>query len=81
MSGSGWNMGMNGSGLMIMLLLVLLVAGVIAVLALVRNQGTHVRHIGSLAEADRSLQIVRERFAKGELTREQFEVLKRDLGN
>ncbi len=32
-------------------------------------------------EGDRAMDVLRERYAKGELTREQFEQMKRDLGS
>jgi Short C-terminal domain len=36
---------------------------------------------GFIPVTDRTLQIVRERLARGELTREQFEAIKHDLGH
>ena len=41
------------------------------VIALLRNSGSNDRN--------RSMEILRERYAKGEITKEQFETIKKDL--
>jgi putative membrane protein len=72
MMGYGW--GMTGVGWFGMMLFWVLV--IVAVVFLVRSfEGFWPR----LPRADRSLEIARERFAKGELTREEFEAVKKSL--
>ena len=76
------HMGMMGWGgwfygpLMMVVFFALLVG---AVLLIVRLLGTDSRD-GGTGPGDRAVQILRERFAKGEITREEFEEAKKVLG-
>ncbi|WP_295814149.1 SHOCT domain-containing protein [uncultured Deinococcus sp.] len=75
--GYGYGMGLGGLGWIGMVLfLALLIVGVVL---LVRALGDQARPGGGTAH-DRALGIARERYARGELTREQFEALRHDLG-
>lgn len=74
----GWHMwwGAWGVGMLLFMLLfwVLLLAGIIALLRWTfGGTGAHA------AAGGRALEILKERYAKGELTREQFEAMRRDL--
>jgi putative membrane protein len=81
MNGYGYGMGSGGFGWIGMLLFMVVIIVGLVILVRALNQGSHVHYIGSPADSDRTLQIVRERFARGELTKEQFEALKHDLGH
>ena len=70
----GWPV-LHGMGGILIVVSTLAAAGVI--LAFVRRAGREARSAGG---GDRALAILRERYARGELTREQFEQMKRDLG-
>ncbi len=72
-----------GSGLLEVLLIGLLAAGLIAVVVVVwaisrssKKQGSP----GGQPAKDSALEILRERYARGEVTREEFEAMRRDLG-
>jgi putative membrane protein len=71
MGGVGW--GWIGLGLVHMLLFWVLVA---------LGIGLIVRWLGGTREDDtpRAIDILRARYAKGELTREQFDQMRRDIG-
>ncbi len=76
----GWHMwwGVWGVGMMLFMLLfwVVLIAGVVAVLRwLFGRPGSG----GAGTRADRALEILKERYARGELTREQYHTMRRDL--
>ncbi|MFK7603608.1 SHOCT domain-containing protein [Deinococcus sp. SM5_A1] len=81
MNGYGYGMDSGGFGWIGMLLFMVVVIVGLVVLVRALNQGSHGGHAGSVFDTDRTLQIARERFARGELTKEQFEALKRDLGH
>lgn len=70
MDGSNW---MWGAGMMLFWLVALIVVGIVAARLLARS---HQQLPGSRPEA---LDIVRERYAKGEITHEEFVRLKKDL--
>ena len=72
MMGYGW--GMTGFGWLGMSLFWVLI--ILALVFLVRNLDGFVPRT---PRADRSLEIARERFAKGELSQEEFEAVKRTL--
>lgn len=77
MMGYGWGLGMGGWGWLGLLLIVaLVVAGLVLLVRALSDGGRP----GSEGGADRAVNIARERYARGELTREQFEALKSDLG-
>ncbi len=76
----GWHMwwGAWGVGMLLFMLLfwVLVLAGIIALLGWTFGWSGP----GSRAAGGRlALEILKERYAKGELTREQFEAMRRDL--
>ena len=73
MNGWGWGWGMMGIGWLFMLSFWALI--IIGIVALVRWLA------GSAGGSSRrALDILNERYAKGEITREQFEQMKRDIG-
>jgi len=69
--GMGW--GWIGLGMVHMLLFWIIV--ILGIVALVRWLAA-----GSPGEQPRALDILKTRYAKGEITREQFEQMKRDVG-
>lgn len=71
--GMGW--GWIGLGAIHMVLFWVLV--ILGIVALVRLLGGGVR---DEAPRDSALDILKARYAKGEITREQFEQMKRDIG-
>ncbi len=73
MNGNGWNWGW---GLfMVFFLLVFLAIVTIVVIRLLRG----IDRAGYHSRNDEPLNIAKERYAKGEITKEQFEQLKKDL--
>jgi putative membrane protein len=81
MNGYGYGMDSGGFGWIGMLLFMVVIIVGLVVLVRALNPGSHGGHVGSVYDTDRTLQIARERFARGDLTKEQFETLKRDLGH
>ena len=81
MNGYGYGMDSGGFGWIGMLLFMVVIIVGLVVLVRALNQGSHGGHASSVFDTDRTLQIARERFARGDLTKEQFETLKRDLGH
>lgn len=76
----GWHMwwGAWGVGMLLFMVLfwVLLIAGIIALVRWAFGwSGPGGRAVGG----GRALEILKERYAKGELSREQFEAMRRDL--
>lgn len=71
----GWMWGAWGIGMMLMMVVFwgLLAVGLIAALRWLRTGSR------SDARSDRALEILRERYARGEINREEFEARKRDL--
>ena len=76
----GWHMwwGVWGVGMMLFMLLfwALVVAGVVAILRWMFGRSGPA---GRADRPDRALEILKERYAKGELTRDQFQAMRRDL--
>ena len=66
---------LHGLGGILIVVSTLAAAGVI--FAFVRRAGREARAAGG---GDGALAILRERYARGDLTREQFEQMRRDLG-
>ena len=81
MNGYGYGMDSGGFGWIGMLLFMAVIIVGLVVLVRALNPGSQGGHADSVYDTDRTLQIVRERFARGDLTKEQFETLKRDLGH
>jgi putative membrane protein len=69
----GSSMGWGGMGIGMGVVWILLILAVAAVVMLLVN-----RPAGT--SGDRSIEIARERYARGEITHEQFDELKRHLG-
>jgi putative membrane protein len=68
----GWGWGMMGMGMLFMVLFwVLVLLGIVALVKWLIGPSSGVGR--------RPLDIIKERYAKGELTKEQFEQMKRDL--
>jgi len=71
----GWGWGWIGLGILHMgLFWILVVLGIVVLVKWLASSGAS--RTGSPA-----LDILKERYAKGELTREQFDQMKRDLGD
>lgn len=84
--GNGWPMmpGMGG-GMWLMpifgiIFLVLVILAIMALWRFIRGGAAGPQNAGHGAQADRSLEILRERFARGEIDEEEFEARKRALG-
>lgn len=76
MMGGGFGYGMMGFGMLFVgLFWLLLIVGVVALVVwAVRSGPTR-----ATASQDNALEILRIRYAKGELTKEQFDAMRRDL--
>lgn len=70
-----WIGGAWGIGMLLLMLLFwgLVIAGVVLAVRWLATQGRESR-------SDRALAILRERYARGEIDREEFEAKRRDLG-
>jgi putative membrane protein len=70
-----WMWGAWGLGMMLMMLVFwgLVIAGVVLAVRWLTRQGDR-------SGPDRALDIVRERYARGEIDKEEFEAKRRDLG-
>ncbi|HEY4964458.1 MAG TPA: SHOCT domain-containing protein [Candidatus Saccharimonadales bacterium] len=73
MNGSDWGWGI----IMMFFWLLVLVAVAVVVMHLHREHNHH-HHAGDIQKSD-PVDIVKERYAKGGITKEQFEQLKKDL--
>ena len=70
----GWGWGWIGLGIFHMgLFWILVILGIVVLVKWLASDGTP-------RTERRALDILKERYAKGELTREQFEQMKRDVG-
>ena len=80
----GWGWGWYGSGswmgivgsIMMLVFWALVIAGVVLLIRWLASQG---RQGGGAGGGRGPLDILKERYAKGEITREQFEQMRRDL--
>ncbi|RJQ55945.1 MAG: SHOCT domain-containing protein [Actinobacteria bacterium] len=73
----GYGFGLLGGLLMMLFFLLIVVGGVLLVIWLVRQSSQ--RPGPSMGGADRALVIARERYAKGEISKEEFDKIERDL--
>ncbi len=76
MGGFGYG-GMMFGGLLMLAFWVLIIVGVIWLVVTLTRSG---QGVASASSATKPLDTLRERYAKGEITKEQFEEIKRDLG-
>ncbi|AEB12857.1 SHOCT domain-containing protein [Marinithermus hydrothermalis] len=76
MMGPGFGMGFGFGGLGMILFWGLLILGIVWI---VQTLAQRPPASGSQRESDQALEILRERYARGEITREEFERLKQDL--
>jgi putative membrane protein len=84
-SGTGWGWGMMGPWMMgfgwgwFMPILMVLFWGLVVwgIMALVR--GVSADNVGSSMQADSSLEILKRRYARGEITKEEYKEKKKDL--
>jgi len=73
----GYGMGYGPIGLL--LVIIVIAAVVIGIIALIRSAGTGTRQHGSASQEDDATEILRKRFAKGEIDKEEFEERKKAL--
>lgn len=76
--GTGWGMGMGWIGMLLFWGLV--IAGIVALVRWAGAQSGAPRNPSSDAPARTPLQILQERYARGEIERDQYEIKRRDLG-
>ena len=78
MGGGGGMMGYGAYGGILMWLIILIVIAVIVYLAYNRNVGGGGPFVG---RQENALDILKKRYAKGEISKEEFERIKQDLEN
>ena len=77
---AGWGL-WPGGGLVALLVLVLIVAGILALVGFLIRPSRHAPPPAApLPPVDPALQILRERFARGEIDQAEFEERRRGLG-
>ena len=78
----GWN-GWGWGGMLLMMLFWVLVLGGLTALILLAVSGWGRSRTGQSGEtrasSDRAIEILKERYARGEITKEQYEQMRRDL--
>ena len=79
--GYGWTDGFGGTWMMGigMLFWLLVVAGIVLLVVWAIRTGSR-QGTGSTTQGADAIEIARRRYASGEISREQFEQLKKDLG-
>lgn len=75
--GWGWNWGFGGALLMDFIGIAFVVLVIWIIVRLVRHRGYH--SMTTTATKQTPIDIAKERYAKGEITKEQFEQIKKDL--
>lgn len=78
MWGGGWGMWLVGGLVMLLFWGAVLALAFFAFRALSRGGGSEERHYSS-GSSERPLQILKERYARGELTREEYLEMRREL--
>ncbi len=74
---SGWGAGYGlFSWLLMLLLWILIIVGAVTIARWLMHQ----RDVGWLRNEETPLEILKKRYARGEINKEQFESMKRDLG-
>jgi len=71
--GGGWGWPLFGFLHMFLWWILIILGIVVLVRWLSHDRGSHLRH-------DRALEVLRERYARGEIDKAEFEARKRDLG-
>ncbi len=74
----GWGMGWFGGIFMIIFWILILVALVYFIKWLIQSSG---RRHSNVAGGNRALEILQERYARGEIDKAKFEIMKMDLSN
>ena len=75
MSGCGWGIGMMGGGMIgVVLFWALVIAGIVVAVKWLRGSSL------TTAPAKTALDLLKERYARGEIERSEFEQKKRDIG-
>jgi putative membrane protein len=69
---NGWGMGFGG-GIFMVLFWILVIAGIVYIVKLLMGGSKDVKESGS------ALDILKKRYARGEINREEFEEMKKDL--
>lgn len=72
----GWG---GGWGIVMLLFWVLVIAGVIALVMWLLRGGVPAASSGAAGPQNRALDILKERYARGEITRDEYEAMLRDL--
>jgi len=71
--GGGWGWGMGFGWIFMILFWALVIFGIVALAKWIFSAGD------SVSSGKRSLDILKERYARGEITRDQYEQMRRDL--
>jgi putative membrane protein len=68
------NFGFFGGGIFILLFWILIIAGIVFLVKYMADSGRD-----NKGESDRAIEILKERYAKGEISKEEFEQKKKEL--
>jgi putative membrane protein len=79
MMGGGWGMMGGWSWLWMLLMAIFWVLVIVGLVLLIRWLLTSFKPTKEGPETSRALEILKERYAKGEITKEQFQEMKKDL--
>ena len=72
-----WGMGWFGMIFMMIFWILIIVGGIFLIKWLIQTTSSKGR--SNFEESSRAMSILKERYAKGEITREEFEAIKKDL--